>query len=204
MGLTRHYLLAGIDPRWEPEFGNQQDGPRAHGPFPIFPIDTVNPVYGQFGEIVFNNRSDFDRETKFAGIYIQDQIDLLNDRLHLLLGGRFDYVKEKVLFITPTLNFKGSRSDTAFSWRAGALYELTDWLSPYVSVSTSFSPVSPFTTSTEGLDPVEGFQVKGGVKLSFTKVAMAVIPMSMRLPSLITIRYSRSFKSWVNLVSSGA
>jgi outer membrane receptor protein involved in Fe transport len=51
---------------------------------------------------------------------------LLNDRLHLLLGGRFDYVKEKVLFITPTLNFKGSRSDTAFSWRAGALYELTD------------------------------------------------------------------------------
>lgn len=160
LGPTRHQLLFGVDGRLEPEFGNQQDGPRATGPFPI---DIVNPQYGQFGDIVFDSFSDFDSETKWVGIYIQDQISLLDDRLHLLLGGRYDYVDQFVKFVTPTFDFEDDRQDDAFSGRIGALYKLTDWLSPYVNISQSFNPVSPFTVGS--LEPERGFQVEGGLKL---------------------------------------
>jgi len=163
LGGTRHHVLVGVDGRLEPEFGNQQDGPRARGPFPI---DIVDPQFGQFGAIDFNDFSDFDAETKWLGIYVQDQISLLDERLHLLAGARFDAVDQHVKFVAPAFNFDftGERKDESFSWRFGALYEVTDWLSPYVNVSRSFNPVSPFTIG--DLDPTEGFQIEGGVKVS--------------------------------------
>jgi len=164
LGPTRHHVLAGVDVRWDPKWGNQQDGPRSSGPFPI---DIVNPQHGQFGAITFDNPSDFDGETKWVGLYLQDQITLLDDRLHLLIGGRYDHVDQFVKFITPTFNFEDDQTDSAFTARGGALYELTDWLSPYVSVAQSFNPTSPFTTSVDGLDPEEGLAFEGGVKLSF-------------------------------------
>jgi len=163
LGPTKHDVLFGVDARWEPEFGNQQDGPRSSGPFPI---DIINPQFGQFGTINFDNPTDFDKETKWVGVYFQDQITLADDRLHLLLGGRYDYVDQFVKFITPTFNFEDDQTDTAFTGRVGALYELTDWLSPYVSVAQSFNPTSPFTTSVDGLDPERGLAYEAGVKLS--------------------------------------
>jgi len=163
LGGTRHELLAGVDVRWEPEFGNQQDGPRARGPFPI---DIVNPQFGQFGPIVFDDFSDFDAETKWVGVYFQDQIALLDDRLHVLLGGRYDYVDQFVKFVAPAFDFdfEDDRQDEAFTGRAGILYELTPWLSPYVNVAESFNPVSPFTVG--DISPTEGFQIEGGLKLN--------------------------------------
>lgn len=164
LGPTRHNVLFGVDARWEPEFGNQQDGPRSRGPFPI---DIINPQYGQFGDIVFDDFSDFDAEEQWVGVYMQDQIRLLHDRLHLLLGGRYDYVDQFVKFVAPAFDFdfEGDRQDDAFTGRIGALYELTDWLRPYVNVSQSFNPVSPFTVG--DLSPTEGFLIEGGFKLSF-------------------------------------
>lgn len=164
LGPTRHELLFGIDARWEPKPGNQQDGLRSRGPFPI---SIINPQYGQFGAIVFDDSSDFDSEEKWFGLYLQDRITLFDDRLHLLVGGRFDYVDQFVKFVAPAFNFdfEGERQDSAFTGRVGALYKLTPWLSPYVSVSQSFNPVSPFTLG--NVAPTEGFQVEGGFKLSF-------------------------------------
>jgi len=163
-GPVKHDALVGVDLRLDPKSGNTQNGPRSRGPFPI---DIVNPQFGQFGEIVFDNPSFFESETKWIGVYLQDQIKLLDDRLHILLGGRFDSVDQDVTFITPTFNFSDDQTDSEFTGRVGALYEVTDWLSPYVSVAQSFNPTSPFTTSVDGLDPEEGIGYEGGVKLSF-------------------------------------
>jgi iron complex outermembrane receptor protein len=163
LGPTHHDVLVGVDLRWSPRFGNGNDGPRSRGPFPI---DIINPQYGQFGTINFDNSVEFDEEVKWAGVYFQDQITLLNDRLHLLIGVRYDYVDQFVKFVTPTFNLEGDQTDSAFTGRVGALYELTDWLSPYISMAQSFNPTSPFTTSVDGLDPERGLAYEGGVKLS--------------------------------------
>src|SRR3546814_14363561 len=60
-------------------------------------------------------------------------------------------------------------NDQAFTGRVGALYELTDQFSPYVSVSQSFQPQSPDVIDVDGqaLDPEEGLQYEAGIKGSF-------------------------------------
>jgi len=162
-GSLKHNLLVGGDVRYLPSPANGQDGPRTTRGFPI---DIVNPQYGQFGEIVFNNQSEFDQKQFWTGVFIQDQITTADDRLHILVGGRFDYVEQFVFFETPSFFFEGDQNDTAFTGRFGLLYELTDWASPYVNVAQSFNPTSPFSASIDGLDPETGVVYEGGVKFS--------------------------------------
>jgi len=165
-GAVQHALLVGVDLRWDPERYNQQDGPRAPGPFPI---DIIEPRHGQVGPVEFTDFSDFDSETKMAGVFIQDQMTLADDRLHVLLGARFDHVDQFVKFVAPAFDFdfEADQTDDAVTIRAAALYELTGWMSPYVSVAESFNPTSPFTTSLDGLDPEEGLMFEAGLKLAF-------------------------------------
>ena len=166
LGSSQHELLVGVDLRRDPEVGNKQDGPVANGPFPI---DIVNPQYNQFGTIVFDDATNFDREETRAGVFVQDQIKLFDERLHLLLGARYDYIDQSVAFecCGGGFVFADEQTDNAFTFRGAALYELTDWLSPYVSVAQSFNPTDIFTTSVDGLDPEEGLGIEGGVKLDF-------------------------------------
>ena len=166
LGSSQHELLVGVDLRRDPEAGNQGDGPIATGPFPI---DIVNPRYNQFGAIVFDDVTDFDREETRAGVFVQDQIKLFDERLHFLLGARYDYIDQSVAFecCGGDFDFADDQTDNAFTFRGGALYELTDWLSPYVSVAQSFNPTDIFTTSVDGLEPEEGLGLEGGVKLGF-------------------------------------
>ncbi|MEQ8250910.1 MAG: TonB-dependent siderophore receptor [Oceanibaculum nanhaiense] len=106
-------------------------------------------------------------KTDWASIYVQDQVSLLQDgRLKLLLGGRFDVVRQENEtdgVASPDVN------DEAFSGRAGLLYQFTDRYSGYMSVSQSFQPQSPGTLDIGGtaLDPEEGLQVEVGVKAAF-------------------------------------
>src|SRR3546814_2531307 len=84
-------------------------------------------------------------------------------RLKLLFGGRYDIVHQEQVSdgtVLPDMN------DQAFTGRVGALYELTDQFSPYVSVSQSFQPQSPDVIDVDGqaLDPEEGLQYEAGIK----------------------------------------
>lgn len=166
VGASKHDVLLGVDYRLDPKSGNTQNGPRANGPFPI---DIVNPQYDQFGTINFDDSSEFESENKWVGVYLQDQITLADDRLHLIAGARYDRVEQFVDFVCcqNSFDFADDQTDYAFTARGGALYEWTDWLSPYVSVAQSFNPISPFTTSVDGLDPEEGIAYEAGTKLSF-------------------------------------
>ncbi|WP_124553536.1 TonB-dependent siderophore receptor [Methylophilus methylotrophus] len=108
--------------------------------------------------------SDEYAKTKWASLYFQDQLSLLEDgRLKLLLGGRFDDVatsgKDGGV---PTQKVK----DQAFTSRAGALFMLTEDHSVYLSASQSFRPQTPTTIDAAGnpLEPTTGRQYEVGLK----------------------------------------
>lgn len=111
--------------------------------------------------------SDEYAKTKWASLYFQDQLSLLEDgRLKFLLGGRFDDV-------VTTGNNSGVRTqkvdDQAFTGRVGALFMLTDQHSTYLSASQSFRPQTPSTVDAAGnpLDPTTGRQYEIGLKSAF-------------------------------------
>jgi iron complex outermembrane receptor protein len=158
----KHALLAGVDFGYEPKDGNSQDGPRG---LPLAqPIDAFNPVYGAV-PTGFTQTSFFVERFLF-GVYAQNQVSLLEDRLHVLLGGRFDYVDQDTLFINPpTPPSGGSRTDSAFTFRGGVLYEATAWLHPFFSYSQGFVPTTGFTVGQ--VDPETSQQFEFGLKMPF-------------------------------------
>lgn len=111
--------------------------------------------------------SDEYAKTKWASLYLQDQLSLLEDgRLKLLMGGRFDDV------VTTGSNSGIATQkveDQAFTGRVGALFMLTDEHSAYLSASQSFRPQTPSTVDAAGnpLDPTTGRQYEIGLKSVF-------------------------------------
>jgi len=106
-------------------------------------------------------------ETRWASVYVQDHMTLLeDDSLHVLLGGRFDYVEQEF-----SNNGVASPNvyDSKFTGRGGVLYDLTDYTSPYASISQSFRPPGTFAVDQGGtpLDPEEGIQYEVGLKNQF-------------------------------------
>lgn len=105
--------------------------------------------------------------TDWAGFYVQDQLSLLEDgRLKLLLGGRYDVVRQT----SETDGVDAANvHDRAFTGRTGLLYQFTPQYAAYASVSQSFLPQSTGTLDASGqpLDPEEGLQYETGVKGSF-------------------------------------
>ncbi|MBE9112771.1 TonB-dependent siderophore receptor [Nodosilinea sp. LEGE 07298] len=97
------------------------------------------------------------------GVYLQDQVDLL-DNLKLLIGGRFDWVS-----VNETSNGDDSpeQNDTAFSPRVGLVYQPSDMVSLYASYSQSFLPTSGFSQDNQPFEPTRGTQYEVGVKTDF-------------------------------------
>lgn len=103
----------------------------------------------------------FDDEAEWAAVYLQDQISMLDDRLHVLVGGRFDDVHRKD-------NLSGEERDNSeFTARAGVLYQVSDRVAPFASYSESFDPQRLGVVDRGGsaLDPETGTQYELGVKL---------------------------------------
>ena len=91
---------------------------------------------------------------------------LSDGRLKLLLGGRYDVVRQENQrdgVNTPDVD------DEKFSGRAGVLYEFTNQYAAYASVIQSFNPQDPGTVDADGtvLDPEVGLQYEAGFKASF-------------------------------------
>jgi len=108
--------------------------------------------------------SDEPASTDWYGIYVQDQMSMLEDgRLKLLVGVRYDDVKTN-------RSRNGTASpevkDDAITARAGLLYQFNDQHSAYISASQSFQPQFPGTVDRDGnsLDPETGNQIEVGYK----------------------------------------
>lgn len=173
---TRHEVLLGYDyTRSFSRYGNFGD---YNSPNPALAIDIFNPApsYG-IPRSLFestlataagdpNNLSE--AKLEWNGVYFQDQITLW-DRLHILGGGRYDWVEkgrgygptydaaEKA--IAPTI-----RKDEQFSPRVGILYQPWDVLSIYGNWSNSFGANNGVNAAGQAQPPEIGEQFEVGVK----------------------------------------
>lgn len=183
-GATTHDLLVGVDYyRSHNLYGS--DGQWV-APDPALAIDIYNPgpSYGIPGSTfdaalqtssTATPRSDI--YNQWYGLYLQNQITI--DRLHLMLGGRYDWAEtgrgrasreegfaaatHALFHSTPSL----IRKDTGFSPRVGLLYELPYHLNAYATWSNSFGANNAPAASGKTFDPQTGEQYEVGVKGEF-------------------------------------
>ncbi|WP_227000922.1 TonB-dependent siderophore receptor [Komagataeibacter diospyri] len=109
------------------------------------------------------------------GIYFQDQIKW--KRLSVLLGGRQDWVNYKahssgtdfsnsggVSTTTSSTTTTSPQPQSAFTWRAGIIYNFDFGLTPYFSYATSFVPQMSTDYRGQPFAPLTGKQFEAGLK----------------------------------------
>lgn len=102
-------------------------------------------------------------ELHWGALYFSDHMSLMEDRLKILLGARYDYFEQDAL------HNGRSQEDGELTFRIGALYQLTDWLAPYMSYTESFNPPNTGEVDVNGnlLDPETARQYELGIKMNF-------------------------------------
>lgn len=109
-------------------------------------------------------RESHDIDYKQLGFYFQDQVR--TGRLVLLAGGRYDLFtsSDDKVSTSPTYDGKDSSDHKQFSYRVGALYELDNGISPFLSYATSFEPAAGTDVNGQSFKPQIGEQVEIGMK----------------------------------------
>lgn len=176
-GLVRHQTLLGVD--FLRDFTNYSAGGlfnTAATTNPALDIDIFAPTY-TLTSALFSQTLDFALNgvhnysvfwNKNTGVYLQDQLSL-GDRLHVLLGGRFDWANTArgngaSLAAAADAWQSARRHDDAFSPRAGLVFQPTKWIGAYASYSRSFGSNNGISATGEVFPPQRGTQVEGGLK----------------------------------------
>ncbi|MCU0526240.1 MAG: TonB-dependent siderophore receptor [Elainella sp. Prado103] len=164
-GTIEHELLFGVDFNRLTNYYNSEaaDLPPIDIFAPNYDIRIPDQLSPRYGQVVRNS---------LLGVYLQDQIQLL-DRLHLLIGGRFDWTEQDQVIILDGTS--SSQSDSAFSPRLGIVYQPIDPLSLYASFSQSFFPVIGLSAEGSTFDPERGTQYEVGVKAEITEQLSATL-----------------------------
>jgi iron complex outermembrane receptor protein len=177
VGRTRHRFMVGYSYGDQYNFSNRTgNAPGASNNLGI-PIPSINiadflrsgfvdpaPIYTSFPR----TRVDYS-DNKVNAAYWQDQIDLTT-RLRVNVAGRYDdyrrtthndtYNNDVFVSVGP----ETGRHQTNYSYRAGAVYSLTDhhWL--YASSSTTFQPVFTIPADGRELEPTRSRSFEVGHK----------------------------------------
>lgn len=153
-GPASHTVLGGFDYS-QVNYRNAQYFALASG------LDVFQPVYGSPVPALTTPYDNVRQVNSQYGLYLQDQIRL--DRLVLLAGIRQDWALSDV----DDRDAGGARryqNDSAFTWRAGALYIFDNGLAPYASYARSFQPQIGTDGRGFAWDPLEGEQYEAGLK----------------------------------------
>ncbi|MEM7198626.1 MAG: TonB-dependent siderophore receptor [Planctomycetota bacterium] len=155
-GPVHHQGLLGLDLRYEDSAfdrfrENLANVPIVDRPSLSFPVPADNDPVPTFEDTL-----------GWAALYAQDQLSMLDeDRLHVLLGARLDYVDLRQVL-------PNDRDETfaELSFRVGVLFEATDWMAPYASFSEGFQPPNGGVVDRAGdiLDPETSQQIEAGLK----------------------------------------
>ncbi len=158
-GPLSHTLLGGVDYQWS---GFEQATAFNFG---APSLNVFAPLYYQsipspFAVLSPTNPFREHQTQDQVGVYAQDQIKL--DRFTLMVGGREDWAQ------TSTTNLgtdtKTQQSASAFTYRAGLVYEFDNGIAPYASYTTSFSPTIGTNFSGQAFLPTTGQQYEAGIK----------------------------------------
>jgi iron complex outermembrane recepter protein len=167
-GALKHTLLFGVD------VSQTIDNTFAAFDFttPLL-LDPFNPVYRTIPRGNFRNDParfstfvDYQIRERRLGIYLQDQVDLL-DNLKLLAGLRYDTVEQNVLNRPTFFNPESSQTiqtDNALSPRIGLVYQPSKEISLYASYSQSFNPSTNAAFGGNILKPERGEGWEVGIK----------------------------------------
>lgn len=165
-GAVSHKVLGGIDlgdKDYMADWGQSHDLDTYADPF-----DITNPDYG----IPANGMPNFDRDTplkeraiaagglmeqQYAGVYVQDELGFLENRLRLTLAGRFTYVSQ------------GSWGDAAvygrhITPRVGLSYSIDENTSVYGLYDQAFIPQGGRMTDGSNVKPITGNNTEFGIK----------------------------------------
>lgn len=157
-GSIKHTLLAGIElTKISGWFNNNLTGT-------VSPIDLFNPDYSRVVISPLRRRPELDytNDVKTLGIYLQNQIDLL-DNLKLVVGGRFDsYDQEELRPNAPNLSIR--QTGTAFSPNVGLVYQPSRTVAFYTNYARSFQPQIGRDLDGQTFEPERGTQYEIGVK----------------------------------------
>lgn len=154
-GATEHTALLGLD-----YYRRGYNSHRYRGTG-FVPLNVDNPVYSGYPNLDFGTDRGSDNVSDQLGIYLQDQIKYEN--WILLLGGRYDWSDSSS--INYQRGLESEQTDSAFSGRAGLVYQFDNGIAPYISISQSFSPQIGIDVLTgENLKPDEGLQYEAGIR----------------------------------------
>lgn len=160
MGPISHKIIAGIDYTHFTFRGSQTYSA-------VTPLNIYNPVYGTTDAPVFVPQSS--QNLTGVGLYIQDQIRMF-DRATLVVGARRDRVRNKYTEAPFQAASNLLYKDTTF--RAALTVDVTSTLSPYISYSENFQPITGLSQFGTRFDPVTARQYEGGIKWQPVRGAM--------------------------------
>ncbi|SEA48578.1 TonB-dependent receptor [Pedobacter hartonius] len=129
---------------------------------PVYGIPAENiPVFNRSRSIkVRSGGNSYATNTTYTGVYLQDELRFLEEKLRLTLAGRFTHA-QSVGKTNAT-----DMSDNKFTPRAGLSYSITNSFSAYTLYDQSFIPQSQANRSATGdiFKPVTGNNIEFGLK----------------------------------------
>lgn len=164
-GGVQHTVLAGVD-----FFDEDYDsGGWSGGGTPlvtnIYAPDRASAPYD------INYRVDpYSYDNRNLGFYLQDQLVLFDERLHVLAGVRYDDADYTNRF---GVN-KTQINDHAPTWRAGVLYRLLPTVAVYASYIEGFGTSNGFSSTGEKFDPQTSKQTEIGMKLETERLGVTI------------------------------
>lgn len=183
-GLVKHTALAGLD--YQTTRGFYATG---FGSAPT--LDIFNPVYGQAITVPTRNRTNMDAEQ--YGLYLQDQLKL--GGFVVTLGGRHDTAEQTAT--TANTGVQAKVRDTAWTGKVGILYAFDNGISPYVSYSEAFTPLTGTDRLSKPFKPEEGEQYEAGVKYQppgtnslYTAAVFEVTRTNVKTPDPVNSNFS--------------
>lgn len=158
-----HTLLAGVDYTWNHV---RKVGSFAEEYIDIYDID-YHAISDWGGGLPQPQYDAEDVEQEQLGFYLQDQIRLW-DRVSVVLGARRDYVNSKSFGVKAV-------DSAATTFRAGIIGEILPSVSPFVSYTESFEPISGIDSAGNPFVPKAGRQWEAGVKFHPGKATVVTV-----------------------------
>ena len=154
-GPIQHTLIGGVDYA-------HYDYTRAFGFGAAPDLNLLTLNYGQ--QVIARPRyTNFQSQAQDQiGAYLQEQAKL--GRFVLTLTGRHDWVFQNTS--DQTAGTVANQTDRAFSGRIGLNYLLTDFLVPYASYATTFTPQVGIDVNGNPFKAATGDQIEAGVKVA--------------------------------------
>jgi len=137
-------------------------------------FNIYNPTYGSLANIPVFDRSksiqirsalpaniSYLTNLTYTGVYVQDEIRMLEEKLRLTLAGRYTHA------VTVGRTNLAQVSDNAFSPRVGLSYSILKDFSAYTLYDQSFLPTAGQDYEGNNFKPVRGNNIEFGLKKDF-------------------------------------